>query len=175
MGHRTGTGRRFPRPIWGAANQGATMDRRESQQDRIRLERNAADDRAKAANRTSSRLAHRLRCFAYWRGVLASWPGGLVPVGTAARMLGVSRARLWALMREGRVSVLELPTWVRADRLVPVDALMGLGTPTDAGRGHWKMAENPDRIGSIPRNPWADGMAAALEIAEKGRVAPGGG
>lgn len=120
--------------------------------------------------RASQRLAHRLRCFAYWRGVLSSWPGGLVPVGTAARMLGVSRARLWALMRSGRVPVLEMPTGAKADRLVPVDALMGLGAPTDAGRGHWKAPSDPDRVGSIPRNAWADGMAAALEIARKGRV-----
>lgn len=128
------------------------------------------------AKSTVRRLSHRLRCFAYWRGTIGSWPGGLVPVGTAARMLGVSRTRLWSLIRAGRVPVFAMPTGSPADRLIPVDALMGLSSGADTGRGEsWCAGETADRIGSVPRNPWAESTPVAREISQKGSIQPNTG
>lgn len=43
----------------------------------------------------------------------------------------------------------------------------------DAGRGEsWCKGETDERIGSIPRNPWADSTRAAREISQKGALDP---
>lgn len=112
-------------------------------------------------------LAHRLRSFAAFRDMLQAFPGGLVPVATAARMLGVSRQRLSTLIAQGRVPVLALPTGSDADQLVPVDCLIGMPTPLDSGRGrdHHKP-ETPERINGRPRNPWAEGLKTAVRQSE---------
>lgn len=115
--------------------------------------------------RIADLLAWRLRCFACWRGVQQGWPGGVVPIGTAARMLGVSGQRLRGLVAAGRVPAFTLPTGSPHDRIVPVDVLMGLGSPLDSGRGRDHHLPATDaRIGGVSRNAWAEAVAAAVSL-----------
>jgi len=105
-----------------------------------------------------------MRCFACYRGVAQAWPGGVVPVGTAARMLGLSRQRFRKLMQAGRVPFFEMPTGSEADRLVPVDFLMGLSSPLDSGRGRGHhLPETEHRKGSVPKNVFEEAAKLAAE------------
>lgn len=62
------------------------------------------------------------------------FPGGVVPTGTAARLLGISRRRMNEIIRLGRVPLIEgMPGGSKRDRFVPVDALIGLATALEPG------------------------------------------
>lgn len=120
--------------------------------------------------KTAVLLAHRIRCFACYRGVAQAWPGGVVPVGTAARMLGMSRQRFRKLMVAGRVPFFEMPTGSESDRLVPVDFLMGLSSPLDSGRGrNHHLPETEHRRGSVPKNIFEEAANAASEPPPEGQ------
>ena len=65
--------------------------------------------------------------------MLTVWPGGVVPIRTAAQILAVTRQRVIELIQEGRLpAVGPMPT---GDELfVPLDALAGAPTPNRVGR-----------------------------------------
>lgn len=86
--------------------------------------------------RTAYVLRHRLWMIAWWRCVVRAYPGGVVDVGTAAFMLGVSTQRVRELIRTGRLPSVE-SFRIRKERtpiLVPVDALAGCPTALEGGR-----------------------------------------
>lgn len=64
---------------------------------------------------------------AWWFRVAGEFPGGVVPVPTAARMLGVSSRRMRALIDAGRLRVVEgMPGGTERDRFIPaVDLING--------------------------------------------------
>lgn len=96
------------------------------------------DDRQIAAEL----LRRRLYLLAWWREALRVHPGGLVPVGTAARILGVSRQRVAQLIAAGRIPVLDMPGPSKLDRFIPADALLMIASRADQGR---PLRPNPDK------------------------------
>lgn len=63
----------------------------------------------------------RIRNAAWWVEQMAKHPSGIVPAGTLARMMGVSKSRVSQLCDEGRFTILEgLPSGnPRLDRFIP--------------------------------------------------------
>lgn len=106
--------------------------------------------------RAARRVLVRLRAVSWWRAVMAIYPGGVVPMGTASRVLGVSRKRMNELVRDGTVPLVEgMPGGGRRDRFVPVDALIGLATTMQPGKpvGHLGPRFRVYR-GKPLLNPW---------------------
>lgn len=80
-------------------------------------------------------LRDRLQRLGWWRGVIRAHPGGVVPVGTAARILGVSIQRIDKLAQDDRITIVSgMPGGNRQDRFVPLDELFYAPTPLEAGR-----------------------------------------
>lgn len=80
-------------------------------------------------------LRHRLRAMAWWRGLMQAYPGGVVTVPMAARILGVQRSRVRSLIREGRLPAIKgYPDGTTKILCVPVDALLGAPTALESGR-----------------------------------------
>lgn len=81
------------------------------------------------------------------------------------RGVGATPDRRRGLVAAGRVPAFTLPTGSPHDRIVPVDVLMGLGSPLDSGRGRDHHLPATDaRIGGVPRNAWAEAVAAAVSL-----------
>ncbi len=76
---------------------------------------------------------------AWWVRVQHQYPLGIVPVPTAARMLGVSGRRLRSLVEEGRIRLIEgMPGGTDRDKFVPVLDLIDGPFTLDRGRpGIW--------------------------------------
>lgn len=93
----------------------------------------------------------------WWRAVMMRWPGGLLPIGAAAKVLGVSSERVRVLVAEGRLPCEVMPGGGRLDRFVPVDALLGAPTMLETGRNRvW----NWGKMGHFRRHPWPKGWCA---------------
>jgi hypothetical protein len=98
----------------------------------------------------------RLEAFQWWRAVMIQYPGGVVPVATAARLSGKSRRRIWELMATGRLPrVSGMPGGGSRDVFVPVDWL--LTAPLKANRGQ------PGQFGPLNRQVSEQVRAAAIE------------
>ncbi len=116
-------------------------------------------ERSARGNRLAAHLGNRLRNFAHWRALCMLFPGGLVDPGVAARILGVSRQRISQLIKQGSVPlVYALPNSTDdADRLIPVDALLGLPTAVNVGNSQcWRMGKAFQRSLGIGINPWVE-------------------
>lgn len=76
---------------------------------------------------------------AWWLRVQHQYPMGIVPVPTAARILGVSGRRLRSLVEEGRIRIVEgMPGGTDRDKFVPVLDLIDGPFTLDRGRpGLW--------------------------------------
>lgn len=103
-------------------------------------------------------LRHRLLCLSWWRGIMVRYPGGIVPVCTAARILGVSRQRVRQLIDVHRLPLIDdMPGGNPADVFIPIDALLGAPMAIDTGR---PMSLDPSNDNAMVRhfrtNPWAD-------------------
>ncbi len=80
-------------------------------------------------------LAARLELFSWWRETMRQHPGGLVPVGQAARMLRVTRAQMNRLVASNRFTIVTMPGGAaKLDRFIPVDQLMRAPTSLTRGR-----------------------------------------
>lgn len=91
---------------------------------------------------------------AWWFRASAAFPGGLVPLPTAARMLGVSPRRVRALVDEGRIRLIDgMPGGSDRDRFVPVVDLIDGPFVLDRGQpGVWGP-ENRFSQDFLDRNP----------------------
>lgn len=100
----------------------------------------------------------------WWRGVMAAFPGGVIQVSTASRVLGVSRQRIERLIEDGRIPLIEgMPGGNLHDRFVPLDALLAAPTMLDSGRPLVAQGRHADGAPiyrrSVPHdNPWAERM-----------------
>lgn len=91
-------------------------------------------------------LRDRLRRLGWWRKVNLAYPGGVVPVGTAARILGVSLQRVDKLNLQGRLTIIDgMPGGNRQDRFVPIDELYDAPTKLEQGRP-WVTTTDGPRI-----------------------------
>lgn len=80
-------------------------------------------------------VRQRLAALSWLRGVMTQHPGGIVPVPTACRVLGVSSKRMRDLIAEGKVPVVEgMPGGGERDRFVPIDSLINLPIAANRGR-----------------------------------------
>lgn len=89
---------------------------------------------------------------------MVRYPGGVVPTCTAREILGVSRARISAMIRDGVLpGIGPMPGGNPQQRFVPIDALLGAPTRLEAGRPLVRDAGNPlgKRFGPLP-NPWME-------------------
>lgn len=85
------------------------------------------------------------------------YPGGVVSIPVAARMMSVSTTRIRELIGEGRLPVIEdMPCGEEHDRFVPVDALFGLPTLLETGRPPgWAHGADWIEAAGWSVNPWA--------------------
>lgn len=91
----------------------------------------------------AERLRHRMHMLAWWREQLRLHPGGLEPLATAARILGVQRQRVHQLVESGRLPSITMPGGnTQTDRFVPLDALLMAPSALDQGR---PLRMNPDK------------------------------
>jgi len=92
---------------------------------------------------------------AWWRGVMHTYPGGVVTLAVAARILGVSRQWVVVLVDAHRLPLIDdMPGGTLADRFVPLDSLLAAPMSIEIGR---PQSVEDDRI--VPRtrtNPWMD-------------------
>ncbi len=83
-----------------------------------------------------------------------------VPMGTASRVLGVTRGRVRQLIEEGRLPIVgPMPRGQRVDRFIPVAAL--LEAPDDLSRGRPLMPGDGEKSPTrdVPRpNSWAPAL-----------------
>jgi hypothetical protein len=87
-------------------------------------------------------LQHRLRAFAWWAGIMHKYPRGVVSVGVAGRILGVSKSRMNQLIEQGRLPLIDdMPGGKPTDRFIPIEALLGAPTPLDMGRSKGHAAD----------------------------------
>lgn len=103
-------------------------------------------------------MRQRLLALSWWRAVLHRYPGGVVPLATAGRILGISPRRMAQYVAAGRVLLVEgMPGGSPADRFVPIDFLFAMPTRLDVGRptGYTGGEEYLRSRGARP-NPWAD-------------------
>lgn len=79
------------------------------------------------------------QALAWWVRIQHQYPLGIVPVPTAARILGVSARRLRSLVDEGRIRVVEgMPGGTDRDKFVPVLDLIDGPFVLDRGQpGVW--------------------------------------
>lgn len=81
------------------------------------------------------RLRNRLRALAWWASVDAEYPGGVVPVSTAARVLGCRRQNVERLIADGKLRLVQgMPGGGPRDKFVPVADLFTAPTGLEAGR-----------------------------------------
>ncbi len=86
-------------------------------------------------NQQVKQIRNRNECIAWWVRTFAANPSGLVPIPTAARVLGVSTTRVRALINEGRLTVIEgMPGGNTRDRFIPLEQLITAPFGMDAGR-----------------------------------------
>ncbi|MCC6676512.1 MAG: hypothetical protein IT436_05150 [Phycisphaerales bacterium] len=110
----------------------------------------------------AEQLRDRLVALSWWRGVLSAFPGGVVSVATASRVLGVSRQRIERLIDEGRLPLIEgMPGGNLHDRFIPIDALHAAPTMLDTGRPLVVQGRRADGSAiyrrSVPHdNHWAE-------------------
>lgn len=82
-----------------------------------------------------ARLTHRMQALAWWRVVMTTFPGGVVPIDTASRILGVTRSRVYQLIKDGRLPLVEgMPGGTKPDKFIPLDALIASPTAAYMGR-----------------------------------------
>jgi len=91
---------------------------------------------------------------------MCKYPGGVVPVALAARILGVSRQRVMQLIDVHRMPVIDdMPGATAVDIFVPIDALLGAPMPNENGPPRSIDVANGSVTVRQPRtNPWADWM-----------------
>lgn len=115
-------------------------------------------------------LRHRLHLLAWWREAGRVHPGGLVPLQTAARILGVQARRVRQLIDEGRLPVVEMPDGAQTDRFIPLDALFMAPSSLDRGRPLERRpgAGYPTRRGPIPNiyGTTGDGSTECRNLAQ---------
>ncbi|GEM_PF-6965116 len=79
-------------------------------------------------------------------------PLGLVPIPTAARMLGVSTRRVRSLIQDGRLDVVEgMPGGNSRDRFIPGVQLINAPFALNRGRpGQWGGSRSPNSRRQYP-------------------------
>ena len=84
-------------------------------------------------------LRQQRAALAWWASVAAAFPLGVVPLPTAARMLGVSTRRVRAMIENGRLRLVEgMPGGTERDRFVHVVDLIDAPFVLNRGRpGVW--------------------------------------
>ncbi len=80
-------------------------------------------------------LKQRHSSIAWWLRTMRDYPGGVVPIPTAARMLSVSPNRVRQLISEGRLTIIDgMPGGNERDRFIPVDELVDAPFAMTRGR-----------------------------------------
>lgn len=84
-----------------------------------------AADEGPAVTASKSRAVRQVKqhraAVAWWLRTMAEHPTGVVPIPTAARVLGVTPTRIHALIEEGRLRCVEgMPGGTNRDRFVPL-------------------------------------------------------
>lgn len=98
------------------------------------------------------RMRRRLDALSWWRSVARDHPGGVVPIPTAARILGVQRRRVAELVAEGRLRVVDgMPGGSSRDRFVPVDDLIGAPFREERGRAGVYGPDNRKKLSAGKR------------------------
>lgn len=101
------------------------------------------------------KLRDRLHRFAWWWALMARYPGGLVTVPTAAWMLGVKRARIYALMDEGKLPAINRDRSIAGvPILIPAAALLAAPSAAETGRPLNLQRQPGDERDGPFVNPW---------------------
>ncbi len=86
-------------------------------------------------HRSLRQLRQRQQSLVWWIMAREKHPLGMVPIATAARMMGLSRTRMHNLIKLGRVRVVEgMPGGGRIDRFIPIEDLMRAPMKAMGGR-----------------------------------------
>jgi hypothetical protein len=76
-------------------------------------------------NQQVKQLKQRHNALAWWTAQMRHHPTGIVPIPTAARILGVSPKRIHRLIVEGRFTVIsDMPGGNDRDRFIPIEELI---------------------------------------------------
>jgi len=99
-------------------------------------------------------LAARLRRVAWFEAAVAKH-GPLVPIHTAARILTCSHTRMWQLVKEGSLPVIDgMPDAGTLDRFVPLRALLCAPMPHESGKPvGYRAGKGRRGAGSYKCNP----------------------
>lgn len=99
------------------------------------------------------RLRNRLRALAWLAKIDAEYPGGVVPVATAARVLGCRRQNVERLIADGKLRLVQgMPGGSPRDKFVPVVDLYTAPTGLEAGRA-WSRDIGTGKLVREPTPP----------------------
>lgn len=105
------------------------------------------------SDRIAHRLRNRLRALAWLARVDAEYPGGVVPITTAARVLGCRRQNVERLIADGKLRLVHgMPGGGPRDKFVPVADLYTAPTGLEAGRA-WSREIGTGALVREPTSP----------------------